>query len=58
VGCSQNTVSRGVVGSSSSRLGGLGDEPRPGRPQSISAERVEDALVAMVKSPPKYGTHW
>ena len=40
------------------RLEGLVDDPRPGRPASISAERVEDVVVATLESVPKNATHW
>ena len=40
------------------RLDGLADDPRPGRPASISAEQVEDVVVATLESTPKNATHW
>jgi len=40
------------------RLDGLADDPRPGRPASISVEQVEDVVVATLESAPKNATHW
>lgn len=39
-------------------LDGLSDEPRPGRPPTISAERVEDVVVATLDSVPRNATYW
>jgi transposase/uncharacterized protein YerC len=40
------------------RLDGLSDDPRPGRPASITAEQVEDVVVATLESTPEKATHW
>jgi transcriptional regulator with XRE-family HTH domain len=36
----------------------LTDEDRPGRPPVISADQVEDVVVATLESTPKNATHW
>ena len=40
------------------RLDGLCDEPRPGRPATITVEQVEDVVVATLESTPENATHW
>jgi len=40
------------------RLDGLCDDPRPGRPSTITAEQVEDVVVATLESTPQNTTHW
>ena len=40
------------------RLDGLVDEPRPGRPRTISVEQVEQVVVDTLESTPKNATHW
>jgi transposase len=43
---------------SSERLDGLLDEPRPGRPRTISDEQVEAVITKTLESTPRNATHW
>jgi len=56
--CSTNTVSKWRARFLESRLDGLVDEQRPGRPTTITAERVEEVVVATLESTAKNATHW
>jgi transposase len=41
------------------RVDGLVDEPRPGKPRTVSDQRVEEIIVKTLESaPPDGGTHW
>ncbi len=40
------------------RLDALTDEPRPGRPRTVTDEQVEEVIVKTLESTPKDATHW
>jgi transposase len=40
------------------RLDGLGDDPRPGVPRTITDAQVEDMVVRTLEEVPKGATHW
>jgi transposase len=40
------------------RLGGLLDEPRPGRPRTVSDQQVEAVITRTLESAPRDATHW
>ncbi len=42
----------------SSRLEGLGDEPRPGAPRKIGDEKITEVVTATLETLPTTATHW
>ncbi|GAA4550640.1 hypothetical protein GCM10023175_41050 [Pseudonocardia xishanensis] len=58
VGCSAPTVTKWRSRFVAHRLDGLVDDPRPGRPATVTAEQVKDVVVATLESTPRNATHW
>jgi transposase len=58
LGCSAMTVGKWRARFVELRLDGLTDEPRPGRPVSVTADQVEDVVVATLEQIPTDATHW
>jgi transposase len=58
LGCNSSTVGKWRGRFAERRLDGLHDEPRPGKPRSISDEDVERVIVKTLEEQPLYATHW
>ena len=58
LGISMPTVGKWRSRFIDSRLDGLVDEPRSGRKPTITAQQVEDVVVATLESTPEHATHW
>jgi transposase len=56
--CDRMTVGKWRARFLEHRLDGLLDEPRTGRPPSISVDQVEDVIVTTLESTPPNATHW
>ena len=57
-GISRPTVTKWRNRFAAERVDGLVDEPRPGRPRTITDEKVEEVLVKTLETKPKHATHW
>lgn len=58
LGCAAATVGKWRGRFVQHRLDGLTDEARPGRPATVTADQVEDVVVATLESTPANATHW
>jgi len=58
LGCNASTVGRWRVRFAARRLDGLHDEPRPGKPRTISDGDVERVIVKTLEGQPANATHW
>jgi transposase len=58
LGCNPSTVGRWRGRFARRRFDGLHDEPRPGKPRSITDEDVERVIVKTLEEQPRDATHW
>ena len=58
LGISRPTVTTWRARFAEHRLQGLDDEPRPGRPRTVTDAAVEELIVTTLESAPANATHW
>ena len=58
LGVSRNTVKKWRARFLARRLDGLGDEPRPGVPRTITDAQVEEVAARTLEEVPEGATHW
>jgi transposase len=58
LGVSRPTVTKWRTRFATERLDGLVDEPRPGRPRTVTDDQVDEVIVKTLETTPKDATHW
>src|SRR5881392_2215224 len=58
LGVHRNTVAKWRRRFEAERLDGLVDEPRPGRPRTVTDAHVDAVITRTLESTPKDATHW
>ena len=58
LGCTDSTVGKWRVRFAERGIDGLHDEPRPGKPRTITDDDVERVIVKTLEETPSNATHW
>src|SRR5581483_5646241 len=58
LGITRGTAARWRARFARDRLEGLLDEPRPGRPRTVTDAQVEQVIVRTLETTPRNATHW
>jgi transposase len=54
----RSTVKKWRLRFAADRLDGLLDEPRPGRPRTVTDAQLEEVIIKTLESTPRDATHW
>jgi transposase len=58
LGVHRNTVAKWRGRFLAERLEGVLDEPRPGRPRTVTDQQVDEVITKTLEMTPKHATHW